>query len=181
MDLRRAGSGLCLVAGVFLSLMLAPSALLACCTNLTCMHCISGSTDCDGGCPAYSSCISTWTPTCNTVGCNCNNTGPTCQCGTPGPALCESVNCCSDDSAAIARERFAEVDANGDGRVSLEETGGWLLKRFGKSWLDRVDRADVAAMKREDKILQLIFDRMDTDKDKYVSPGEFDNTLAEKK
>jgi hypothetical protein len=158
--------------------LLAPGVSSACCTDHSCAFCVSSSTECTGRCGATNSCVVTWNPVCNMFGCNCNNTGPTCQCGLSGFGPCQPVDCCNGDSAGKARERFKLVDTDGNGKISMEEARKWLVKTFGEDWKGHVDKDDVAAGKVEAKILEIIFDRADKNHDKSISPDEFDNTLA---
>lgn len=171
-----------LVVAAFLMLLLAPGSAEACCTNTLCDYCISSSSDCTNSrCLESRACVVTWVPTCNTFGCNCNNTGPTCQCGSPtgGGSACIPIDCCGPGGdPAVAQTRFKEVDANGDGSISVVETEQWLTKTFGTDWTNHVDREDVATAGSPAKTLQLIFDRVDTDRSKSISPAEFDNTLG---
>lgn len=75
--------------------------------------------------------------------------------------------------------RFKEVDTNGDGRLSLEETEAWLVKKFGQSWIQHVGKADRGGSNAQ--VLQRVFKRMDVDHDGSISPAELDSTLAVKK
>lgn len=176
---RRASFSILAVAA-FLALLLVPGSAEACCTNLFCSYCISSSNACTHRCAATSNCVVTWNPVCNTFGCNCNNTGPTCQCGTLSRGACVSVDCCGSSAAADAQARFKLVDANSDGSISAAETEQWLVKTFGADWTNNVDKDDIVAGNTA-QTLQTIFDRVDTDRSKSISPAEFDNTLGSAK
>jgi Ca2+-binding EF-hand superfamily protein len=88
------------------------------------------------------------------------------------------VNCCDDNSAAEAQKRFKEVDLDGNGKISMDETRKWLVKTFGKDWKRHVDKDDVAAGKVDAKILEIVFNKTDKNRDKSITPEEFDSTLS---
>jgi hypothetical protein len=158
--------------------LLAPRVSSACCTDTSCNFCISSSYSCSGRCDSSYSCVVTWNPVCNMFGCDCDNSGTTCQCGQSVSGSCQPVNCCNSSSDAVAKERFKQVDTDGDGKISREETRKWLVKIFGADWKRHVDKDDVAAGKTEARILEIIFDRTDKNHDMSITPDEFDNTLT---
>jgi hypothetical protein len=156
-------------AFVFASLLL-PDAAQACCTAVVCNYCISGSNDCVCG---------TNTPVCNVAGCNCNA-----QCGqntfsTSGSCTfyprCDSVS-----AKAGAEKRFAEIDADRDGKISSVELAGWGQKQ--KTPLaQRVNKASLPANLKaagDKEIFAYAFAEVDLDKDGYIQPAELDSSLA---
>jgi hypothetical protein len=156
-------------AFVFGSFLL-PNAAQACCTAVVCNYCISGSDDCVCG---------STTPVCNVAGCNCNA-----QCGQNTFSTSGSCTffprCDSATAKAGAEKRFAEIDADRDGRISSVELAGWGQKQ--KTPLaKRVDKASLPANLKaasDKEIFVFAFAEVDLDKDGYIQPAELDSSLA---
>ncbi len=158
-----------------LGMMLSPSPAAACCTSTLCEFCISGSSNCVCGAQE---------PVCNVFACNCNlpcgmntyNTNNKCYFSTP---------CESDAAKQVAKARFDEIDTNHDGKISHEEMSAWAHKQK-KPWLSHVDKTSLpAGMKatkaNEAAVLKYEFDQMDTDHNGFITPDEFDRSLAASK
>jgi Ca2+-binding EF-hand superfamily protein len=72
------------------------------------------------------------------------------------------------------RGRFNEIDRNRNGKITREEARAWLVKNLGSKWLQRVtDRGKAGT----DQIFKREFDRMDTDHNGVITPGELDKSL----
>lgn len=164
---------LSVAAGMFVaSLVLFAGPTGACCTAIVCSYCISSDPNCVCG-PG--------TPVCNTAGCNCNA-----QCGQKTYELfvgCKFYPRCDDANAAkMAKERFDEIDGNHDGALSHDEVWAWVEKKQGESWAASLAKGEIPAGTKDPKAaFKFEFDKMDTDHNGSVSPGEMDESLAAKK
>lgn len=162
-------------AGMFVaSLVLFAGPAGACCTAVVCPYCVSSSSQCVCG-PQH--------PVCNVFACNCNV-----QCGMWTPdfntGLCYFSPTCDGAAAARAQERFKEIDANNDGKISHDEAWAWVVKKRGESWLTGFAKGELPAQTKatdEKATFRFAFDKVDTDHDGSISPGEMDASLAPKK
>lgn len=163
---------LSVAAGLFVaSLVLFAGPAAACCTAVVCEFCISSSSNCVCG---------SSTPVCNVAGCNCN---PQCGMNTyKFPVSCVFSTPCDGSAAARAKERFDEIDANHDGALSHDELWAWVAKEEGESWAAHLAKGELPAGTKDAKAaFQSEFNKMDTDHNGSVSPGEMDGSLAPKK
>jgi hypothetical protein len=163
---------LTVAAGLYVAaLVLFAGPAAACCTAIVCKYCSNSSSNCVCGAQV---------PVCNLAGCNCNT-----QCGmwsySPSTNLCYwNPTCDSAAAKAGAQERFAEIDADKDAKLSHDELWAWVAKKRGESWVSSLTEDEVSRSKAADSkgVFRFEFDRIDADHNGSISPGEMDDSLA---
>ncbi len=162
--------------------LLCPGAAQACCTcadGINCAwgfdsyccgeYCVSSNKECVCG---------DHKPVCNMFACDCNS-----QCG-EWPCIqgqnpkCYWIPTCNDSAEAEAR--FNSIDGNHDGKISLDEASAWT-QSLERTWVKKVrdlpENLSAPGI-NEKEIVRFLLDQIDTNKDGFIQPVEFDKGLA---